>query len=289
MSTTILTYRKAEYLWVSLAILIVCVLIYLSQAATDPPSGSTLQGYLLGGAGAGLIVWLSLLGIRKRRYGGVGSVQAWASAHVYLGVTLLGVVLLHSAAQVGWNVHTLAFVLMLVVIVSGIVGAGLYLVVPERHSRLRQGRSRADLFREMTELDDKCLELSRSCATATELSVRSSIERTVVGGGVFDQLFGRDRSTFMNGDNVEIQRNQDQADVLRYVAQLAPGVRTQAESAALQGLVTLMARRQGLLRRIRQDIQLQGFLELWLYVHVPVSLALIAAVLIHVFVVFWYW
>ncbi len=289
MTTRMLRYRQAGYLCLSLALLIVCSVIYLSQSPTDPPSGSTWQGYVLGGAGAGLIVWLSLLGIRKRQYGGAGRVQAWLSAHVYLGIALFGVVLLHSGAQVGWNVHTLAFLLVLIVIISGIVGAALYLLVPERISRLRQGRSRADLFDEMQKLDERCTELSQSCQPTTESAIRSSIERTVVGGSVLDQLFSRDRSSVDSGEGGGIKPNPDQREILQLIANLAPRVRAESESVALQGLVTTIARRQELLRRIRKDIQLQGFLQIWLYVHVPVTVALIAALLIHVVVVFWYW
>ena len=38
------------------------------RARSQPPNGGTWQGYVLGTIGALLIVWLTLLGVRKRRY-----------------------------------------------------------------------------------------------------------------------------------------------------------------------------------------------------------------------------
>ena len=65
-----------------------------------------------------------LLGVRKRRYrSGTGSLQGWTSAHVYIGTSLLVIVTLHTAFEFGWNVHTAAYALMVLVIDSGFIGA----------------------------------------------------------------------------------------------------------------------------------------------------------------------
>ena len=60
----------------------------------------------------------------------MGSVQGWTSAHVYLGTALLIIATLHAGFQVGWNLHTLAYVLMIVVIASGFFGLYSYLNIP---------------------------------------------------------------------------------------------------------------------------------------------------------------
>jgi hypothetical protein len=44
-----------------------------------------------------------------------------------------------------------------------------------------------------------------------------------------------------------------------------------------------------ILRRIRRDIRLTGWLRLWLYVHVPLSIALLGALSAHILVTFVYW
>ena len=41
--------------------------------------------------------------------------------------------------------------------------------------------------------------------------------------------------------------------------------------------------------RITRDLQVQALMEVWLYVHVPLSIALLAALVAHVVSVFFYW
>jgi NhaP-type Na+/H+ or K+/H+ antiporter len=66
--------------------------------------------------GAVMIVWLSLLGIRKRVIGPKPfSLKGWTSAHVYLGLALIVVGTLDTGFQLGWIVHTLAWALMMIV------------------------------------------------------------------------------------------------------------------------------------------------------------------------------
>jgi len=106
----ILRYANNRYLWWSLALVVVSAVLYSTQGGFQPANGGTWQGYVLGTVGALLIVWLLMLGIRKRSYSSsLGSVAGWTSAHVYLGTALLIIATLHSAGQLGWNVHSLAY------------------------------------------------------------------------------------------------------------------------------------------------------------------------------------
>ncbi|MCZ6856270.1 MAG: hypothetical protein O7G86_20330, partial [Gammaproteobacteria bacterium] len=66
MFTNILRYRNGLHLWWSLTLVGVCVGIFATQTGGgEPANGGTWQGYLLGTIGALLIVWLTLLGVRK--------------------------------------------------------------------------------------------------------------------------------------------------------------------------------------------------------------------------------
>ena len=53
-------------------------------------------------------------------------------------------------------------------------------------------------------------------------------------------------------------------------------------------LLELIARKELMLKQIRRDIRYQGLLDLWLLVHVPLAFATCAALIVHIFVVFWY-
>src|SRR5207247_2607886 len=102
------------------------------------PGGGTALGYALGTVAALLIVWLTMLGLRKRVVGRARySLKSWTSAHVYLGLSLITIATLHTGFQFGWNVHTLAYVLMMLVIASGIFGIVAYDRLPRALSANR--------------------------------------------------------------------------------------------------------------------------------------------------------
>jgi hypothetical protein len=292
----ILRYRGARHVWWSLLFGAACVAVYLSQDAAQPRNGGTWQGYVLGTAGAALIVWLALLGMRKRSYrSSLGSVQGWTSAHVYLGTMLLLVATLHCAGQFGWNIHTLAYALMCLVIGSGLFGAYTYVVHPRLLSDVRSGGSRDELFGELFELDARGRDLARQCNPDVQSAVLSGIARTALGGGVVAQLFGRDASRFVHthADTGTMASatvaNADQQALIDFVAARVPRANKRTEAADLQALLSLLSRRQAILRRLRRDVRLQGGLKIWLFVHVPVTVGLLAALIAHIVVTFVYW
>ncbi|MFU8815482.1 MAG: hypothetical protein ACNA7W_09050 [Pseudomonadales bacterium] len=289
MFANLLRYRSYRYLWWALASIVAGVAIYATHSGSEPANGGTLQGYVLGTWAAALIVWLALLGYRKRSYRStLGTTQGWTSAHVYLGVTVLVLATLHSGAQFGWNVHTAAYVLMVVVIVSGLVGLHTYLNYPARLSANRAGRSRSALFGELYELNQEGLELARRCGADVQTAVRSSIERTQIGGSVRAQLSARDSSSFDTLD-AGSRPNPDQTAVIDLVAERITRADRRSEVTHLQDLLAVLCRRQAVLRRLREDIRLQGWLNAWLYLHVPLTVATLVALVVHVLVTFIYW
>lgn len=292
-----LRYRGGRWAWVALLLVALSVALYLLPTGGQPPNGGTWQGYVLGTLGALMIVWLSWLGVRKRRYrSGSGTVLGWVSAHVYLGLALLVVATLHSAGQLGWNVHSLSYVLLCGVIGSGIYGAWAYLDHPGRASRNRLGAARSALFRELYALDRSCRELAGRCDPEVGRSVQSAIARTDLGGGVFRQLFAVDRSRFLRrvadgagASSVRTVPNRDQVALVDFLSQRVPRAEKRGEAAALQDLLAAVCRRQDVLRRIRRDVQLAGWTKVWLYLHVPLTVALLGALTIHVVSTFLYW
>ena len=249
----LLLFRGARYLWWSLGLLVMSGVLYATQGNVQPPNGGTWQGYVLGSIGALLII-----------------------------------ATLHSGFQVGWNVHTLAYVLMIVVIASGFFGLFSYLNHPVLISKNREGGGRAELFAELFELDKQSRSLAQKCAPEVGLAVASSIERTTLGGGVYSQLFSGDNSFFVKGAGAPV-RNTDQQAVIDYVAERLPRAQKGIEAANLQQLIVLLCRRQAILRRIRRDIRLRGWLKIWLYFHIPVTVALLVALVVHIVSTFVYW
>jgi len=291
---SLLRFRGARYLWWALGLSLISALLYLTPTGVSPKNGGTWQGYVLGTAGGLLILWLTLLGVRKRSYTSkLGSVQGWASAHVYLGTALIVVATFHSGFHFGWNVHTLAYVLMCLVVGTGMAGVGLYMTLPEQVRDNRAGGTRPELFGELYDLDGQVRSLVAGCNAETALAARSSIERTVIGGGLVSQLGGSDQSWMLlaqpGSAGTQLVANPDQQAAIDYVSSWLPRAEKRSEVAALQELVSVLCRRQMILRRIRRDVRLNGWLTVWLYLHVPLTLALIAALLVHIVLTFMYW
>ena len=294
MHRNLLQYRGGRYLWVVAGLLVFSIAVYLTQDGDLPPNGGSWQGYTLGAIGAGLILWLALLGVRKRSYRSrLGTLEGWTSAHVYLGAGLLVIATLHCAFQFGLNVHTLLYALTVGVILSGFFGLFAYLGYPRRLARVRSGRRRKDWLTELNELDVRIHDLARRCSARTQAIVESALGRTRLGGGVIAQLDGRDRSLVLDPEQDEgeskLVANPDQEVVIDHLSASIPRAGKREEALVLQELLGLFGRRRTVLQRLRQDIRLQGWLRIWLYFHVPLTVATLAALVVHVAAVFVYW
>jgi hypothetical protein len=249
---------------------------YFFQDARPRPGGGTALGYVLGITGAGLIVWLSLLGVRKRAVShGHYSLKAWVSAHVYLGLSLIVIVTLHTGFQFGWNVHTLAYALMLLVIASGGVGVWAYVVLPRSLSDNRGETTRKQMLARIHDLDEQIHEAAQPLERAEADLVRLSLEETDIGGGFWRRLFAR------YGDCANA----------RALAGLTPALRTAAgqEAEALRKVSDLLRQKADALALARRQIHITALLEAWLFVHVPATFALLAALTVHIVSVFLYW
>ncbi|MEM7363763.1 MAG: hypothetical protein AAF525_07045 [Pseudomonadota bacterium] len=287
MHTSFLSHEKGRYLWLSLTLVAACVAVYVIHDPLEPHNGGTIYGYGLGILGVLMILWLAYLGRRKRHFTSrFGTVRGWVSAHVYLGLALLVIATLHTGFQFGFNVHTLAYVLMCIVIVSGCVGVLCYRILPAERNTLKKGRSLDELFFKLEDLDGQLQRLAEHLTPDLRAAVLSALDRTTVGGSFTHQLLAADESTVLiEGRVVENVAQQTIIDaVLRRLS-----VVDEEASTRLSNLIRVLTDRRNLLEDIRGDIRLHGLLKLWLFVHVPFTFALLAALIAHVVSVFFYW
>lgn len=296
MYNNLIEYKGGRYFWFALFLLIGSTALYMSQETWRPPNGGTWQGYVLGTIGALLILWLAYLGVRKRRYSStMGTVQGWTSAHIYLGSSLLIIATLHCAFQFGMNVHTLAYVLMCIVIFSGFYGLYAYLRYPDKLSQNRSNQSLDQRFSELDELDQQGKDIASRCNTDIQTLINSAIARTSLGGGLWSQLKGRDNSKVElsasedNQSRTTVVNNRNQQAAIDYIAKRIPNVSKKQEAQDLQDILYIFGRRRELLNRIRREISLQARLKVWLLFHIPITIVLIVALIIHIVTVFLYW
>ncbi|MBT8115943.1 MAG: hypothetical protein KJP04_11195, partial [Arenicella sp.] len=76
MYQSIANYKGGRHFWSALALSGLAIVAYWWHQPIGSPNGGTWLGYTLGTIGALLIVWLILLGVRKRSYNSnLGTVQ----------------------------------------------------------------------------------------------------------------------------------------------------------------------------------------------------------------------
>ena len=241
------------------------------------PNGGSWLGYTYGTIGFGLIGWLAWFGIRRRRYGGQGPLEGWLSAHVYLGLALIVVATLHTGFRFHWNVHTLAFVLMALVVVSGIFGAYAFLRYPALMTSNRAGATLKTMSAELASLDQQCRDLALNFDDEVAALV---IKATEDDGGKFtflEALLGRAPNPLEGATGMAITRLRDEV-----------GGTANVLPAEVLPLVQSLTKRATMLVKIRRDRRYRALLLLWRAVHVPLTIALVLALTIHVFAVFYY-
>ena len=287
MQQTFLNHAKGRYFWLALLFASICLGVYLYHDPAQTPNGGTWLGYTLGTIGALMILWLLYLGKRKRNFAeGWGTVRGWVSAHVYLGTSLLIVATLHTGFQFGMNIHTLAYVLMCLVIFSGFYGVWAYRTYPAARNGLKRSRTLDDIFVQLEEGDVLIKRQASGLSSDIRGLINSALERTQIGGGIFAQITASDRSMVVIDGAV--LKNPDQQPVVDWLVKRLSNA-TGDESRKLANLVRDYGARQKLLRIIRTDIRMHGLQEIWLLFHVPLSFGLIAVLLAHILSVFIYW
>lgn len=273
---SILEYARFRWLKGGLALAAAVSLLYLWHQPPVRPYGGTWLGYGLGTVGALLILWLLWYGVRKRRYRSTtGTVEGWLSAHVYLGTALVVVVTLHAGFQVGWNVHTLAYVLTLLVVASGFYGVAVYLRVPEAMTTNLGDDTFESLVLRIGDIDREMEDKGISLPDELYAQVKRSIAGTRLDASALRLLSGADPRC-------------PTAAALREWPALAR--KLTGDAAKLDKEVfALLLRKNELLARARRHLRHKALLDLWLYVHVPLAFALLAALVAHVVSVFIYW
>jgi hypothetical protein len=274
-----LPYARYRWLKIAMVLSVLTIAAFIAFAPTGfrlEHTGGTWFGYISGTIGAALMIWLTMIGIRKRAMtSGAWLLKAWTSAHVYLGLFLLVIVTLHSGFQFSWTVHTLAYVLMLIVVFSGVFGIIMYVRLPRRLSESRQETTQKQMLEMIYALDLRLDDAAQPLAPAQADAVRLSLEKTQIGGNLFRRLSGR----------------YPNCATKRAIARLKAAKRSAAGApdAALEQVMGLLEQKSANLEKARNYIQIRSLLEIWLFVHVPATFALLAAVTAHIVSVFFYW
>lgn len=267
---TLFSYQQFKFLKWALALAIICSIAYLFHQPAITPNGGTILGYTLGTIAAALIVWLMWLGVRKRQYtNGNSNLRGWVSAHIYLGLSLVVVGTLHTGFQLGWNLHTLAYVLMVLTIASGVWGLSLYLRAPKDMSDALNRQSPQELVQEILQLDRETLKLAKLCTGRLSKGLENSLNQGI---------FNRRRQVCVG--------RELQCKTRAFTHLIADELSNRPE---LTELYRLQIQRMRTLTQLRRYYHLKFWMDIWLSIHVPLSFGLLAALTAHIVAVFFYW
>lgn len=305
---TVLEYRNYRYLKLAALVCAMAALAYLLHTPPLGPSGSTWLGYTLGTGCATLILLLLWYGVVRRRipaqperrqssqtretpatqqprerrlrtlrwaWRHAMTLNGWLSWHVYFGAATLILATLHSGFHFSWNLHTLAYLLLLMVVVTGFYGVYAYLRFPRMMTENMGQDTLGGLLEEIAELDQLAWSNALRLPDRYVDILQQARQQTRIAGNLMEQLRGKPRRCATRLAIERLQQMQEQAD--------------HAESQILRDIISLELRKEAQLKRARLECMYQARMRLWLHLHVPLAFGLLAALIAHVNAVFFFW
>ncbi len=238
------------------------------------PHGGSKWGIGYGIAGTALILLLAFFGIRKRWYRSTfGTLEQWMQSHIWLGVLVLIVLLFHTGFRFDDKIAVGTFVLVAIVVASGIVGAILYVTVPRLLTEVESNLS-------VEEISDQLNQLARSMA-------RIASGRSAAFQRIYDEVLRQTRPGALAGWRLLItrlgRRKNQESDWTRLL-----GIVPREEQEELRQMLVISRQRRELLLRLIFQQRYKNVLEFWLYIHVPFTIALLVMAGVHIVAVFYY-
>jgi hypothetical protein len=244
-------------------------------AAGSRPGGGTRVGLALG-VGAALVIAFEMLLWPRKRFPRVRTLpwvrtQWWMKAHIWLGLLCGPVALLHSGFRLGGTLTTVLMVVLAVVLISGVWGLVLQHVLPRRMlERVPDEVPVAEIERIMA-------------AHTTEFADRLAVDRGAFGGEpvpgseVLTEAFEKHARGYLTGrEHPPELRVRERAD--RWFAALAA-----TTPPASHPRVRELERLCGLRRQFDIQSRLHWWLHNWVWVHLPLSVALVGLLAAHIY------
>jgi hypothetical protein len=246
-----------------------------------PRGGGSSAGVAYGVLGAAAILVLLFFGARKRWYKSVwGRLESWLQSHIWLGLLAGALIACHAGFHFRDRLAIAAFMTLLVVVGSGIWGVVLYRQVPRLLTEVETGLTAAEASEQLNQL-------ARAMA-------RVAAGRSAELGRVHQSLLAQSRPGRLAGWRIlrpasgRAGRERGSGKGDRRWAEMVGRVGP-AEQADLRQLLVLSRQREELRRRLLDQQRYKNLLDVWLYLHVPLSIALVALVVAHVVAVLYYW
>ena len=272
----------------SLGILGVSLLLYAGYRV--PPAngsmGGTAMGLAFGSMGIAFMIFAALLGARKRvpvyRF---GRAQTWMRGHLWLGLLSLPLILFHCGFRYGHGLSAWSMTLLIIVVVSGLLGAALQHYMPRMMTRdVTMETIYEEIGHVRAQLREEAEGLIKQAAGGDKEAAPEGTESDSAGPGVavideaapLHNFYTQELQPFLEKPGARGSALGDAAQARSAFAQL----RTLVPAS----LHTTIEDLEGICEEERQ-LTLQNHLHLWLHgwllLHIPLSLALIILGAIH--------
>jgi hypothetical protein len=313
-------------LWFLLTLIALVGMIALYMAAAlaahELPGGASLVGFWFGVAGGLIILFECFLWVRKKylRAWRIGRTQRWMRAHIWLGLWVVPLLVMHGGLRWGGTLSAVLLALTLIVVASGIWGLVLQQWLPRRlldevpaetiygqidHvTQFLAGEAERLVLAVCGPDESEAVagrqeqEMAHQAATGflTIGAVRSAgrvqgkvLETRVPSAPIPDS--GPLRTFFHESVAPYLSAGSSSTSALRYpnrAAAMFEGLRTRLPAAAHPAVLAL----ENLCEQRRQldhQARLQWWLHSWLWIHLPLSGSLFVLMIVHIFVALKYW
>ena len=222
--------------------------------------------------GFSLIVFLSLYKLRKNIYTiKLGTLQIWLQGHVYIGITSVTLIAMHAGSGTGGAFSVFLLTLFSLVILSGIMGAMIYKIIPVSVNKYGRGTlPLAEMEEKIADyLNEADKHVDNTHKEFTALYMKTIRPLFVHKGVKWGYLLKEERTI------MEKQRKLFDSFKMLAPPQNVYDVSVLASIALEKEKLTFMW------------VKLRA-LKVWLNFHMPLTFAMITATVVHVISVFYF-
>ena len=159
---------------------------------------------------------------------------------------------------------------MMLVILSGLFGVIAYAALPQALSNNRDQMTQMQMLEAIRAFDRQLHAAAQPLSAEDTAPVLAALDEDPFAGNILTRLTGRYPGCAT-------------------AAAIRSLYARRASTAEIEKVFGLLTQKEAALTRLRAHLRLRALLEIWLYVHVPLTFALIAALSAHIISVFFYW
>jgi hypothetical protein len=269
---------------------LIVYVIYVRTSITGPRGGSVM-GLIFGSVGLGLMLFATLLGLRKKfPVWRIGRAQTWMRGHLWLGLLSYPLILFHGGFSWGGPLTSAMMWIFTVVIVSGLIGATLQHFMPRLITQRvpmetiydQIDRVQAQLLEEADDLVASIEEIAAKIGLYVAAAANTAIAVKQAGTAP-EQALEELRSVYSGSIRPFLSERGAYRNAL-YARKNAKGMFLRLRKLTPEGLRDVVDDLENICeekRDLDRQSRLHRILHGWLFVHVPLSFALVALGFIH--------